>query len=124
MVDTIEKVTTMQPTISVKAEGGKHLQRYVEAIRELEPDLEANGIHVEEVRMKSLVDVSTFLISIGGPVAAHYILKCVDALLRKHRYAETDLSVKIVVEYHADRFEIPTQRDALIEAISAQTDGN
>jgi hypothetical protein len=114
----------MESTISIHAEGGDHLQSYVETISELQPELEADGILIEEIWIKSLVDVSTVLISIGGSVAGHYIVKCVDALLRKHRDAERDLSVKLVVEYHADRFEVPVQRDGLIEAIKAQTDEN
>ena len=108
------------PRIRISPRGGAELDPYILDLRALKPELQTADVRLEEFRTRVAEPISTLFVSVIGAVASHYVVKCIDALLRR-RTATPDPIIRIIIEYRGKPYDLSTQRSQLLECLD-QTD--
>jgi len=112
---------TPHPRIRVYPRGGPELDPYIRDIRAFKHELQAADVHLEEFRTRVVEPISTLVISVIGAVASHYVVKCIDGLLRRQK-ATPEPAIRIIVEYNGESYDLSTQRSQLLERLDKTED--
>lgn len=112
----------MKPIVLIQTQGGRKIEPYQEAVREIQEFLRAGGIGVQFERPRVAEVAASFALSIAGGIATHYIVKLIESLMRTKK-ANKDDDVKIVVLYHATVYLLPNDHRKLMDSIEAERPG-
>lgn len=107
--------------IEIRPRGGAEVEKYVEAVMDLEEELALGGVDVATLRTRAEPVMTTILISVIGSVLSHYIIKLVDRLMKKKR--EEPDNVQIVIVINQQRFELPEEYTRLRAGLALPVSG-
>jgi hypothetical protein len=97
--------------IEIRPRGGVEVEKYVEAVMDLEEELSLAGVDVTTFRTRAEPVITTILIAIVGSVLSHYIIKLADRLIQKKRQEPDNVQIIIIVDQQ--RFELPAEYNQL-----------